>query len=376
MKKITIINDHLGVGGIEQYISSLSSMLEDNYEVELVVGYKFNDIPSYHISAKNTIYYLVERPYNQILIDRFKRRKKYFKYIEALIWKLKVRIHKTMREINVIKQINSDYIITTRAFDAFLVSLFAKKRGIKKIAIDFYYPTKMHEIILNLATFAYSKVIVLNEEVKNIYKKRFKNKVFAINNFINTDVEYISDLNNKNIISIGKLSKNKGFFDLLNIMKILVEKDDEIKLFIIGDGKESRALRNKIKDLHLENNVVLTGFLNQFEIEDYMINSSVYAMCTKNENYGINLLEAMNYGLPVFAFDSAQSAQKLLKDGSGILVPNRDIYEYADRLYRMLHNRKMRDFYSTRSLEKVQNYSIIKAKYAWINMLEEMTIGR
>ena len=206
--------------------------------------------------------------------------------------------------------------------------------------------------------------------------KRFKNKVFAINNFINTDVEYISDLNNKNIISIGKLSKNKGFFDLLNIMKILVEKDDEIKLFIIGDGKESRALRNRIKDLHLENNVILTGFLNQFEIEDYMINSSVYAMCTKNENYGINLLEAMNYGLPVFAFDSAQSAQKLLKDGSGILVPNRDIYEYADRLYRMLHNRKIRDFYSSRSLEKVQNYSIIKAKYAWINMLEEMTIGR
>ena len=376
MKKITIINDHLAVGGIEQYISSLSSMLEDNYEVELVVGYKFNDIPSYHISAKNTIYYLVERPYNQILIDRFKRRKKYFKYIEGLLWKLKVRIHKTIREISVIKQINSDYIITTRAFDALLVSLFAKKRGIKKIAIDFYYPTKMHEIILNLATFAYSKVIVLNEEVKNIYKKRFKNKVFAINNFINTDVEYISDLNNKNIISIGKLSKNKGFFDLLNIMKILVEKDDEIKLFIIGDGKESRALRNRIKDLHLENNVILTGFLNQFEIEDYMINSSVYAMCTKNENYGINLLEAMNYGLPVFAFDSAQSAQKLLKDGSGILVPNRDIYEYADRLYRMLHNRKMRDFYSSRSLEKVQNYSIIKAKYAWINMLEEMTIGR
>ncbi len=376
MKKITIINDHLAVGGIEQYISSLSSMLEENYDIDILVGYRFNDIPSYHISAKNNIIYLVERPYNQDLIDSLRRRKKYFKYIEALLWKLNVKWIKMRNEIRAIKRIDSDYIITTRIFDAFLVSLFAKKRGIKKIAIDFYYPTKMHEILLNWATFAYSKVIVLNEEVKNIYRNRFKNKVFAINNFINTDVEYISDLNNKNILSVGKLSKNKGFYDLLKIMDILVKKDDEIKLFIIGDGKESRSLRNKVREMHLEKNVIFTGFLNQFEIEDYMLNSSVYAMCTKNENYGINLLEAMNYGLPVFAFDSAQSAQKLLKDGSGILVANRDIYEYADRLYRMLHNKKMRDFYSDRSLEKVQNYSITKAKYAWINMLEELGLGR
>ena len=78
MKKITIINDHLSVGGIEQYISSLSSILEDNYDIDLIVGYRFNDMPSYHISAKNNIYYLVERPYNQDLIDRFRRRKKYF----------------------------------------------------------------------------------------------------------------------------------------------------------------------------------------------------------------------------------------------------------------------------------------------------------
>ena len=277
MKKITIINDHLSVGGIEQYISSLSSILEDNYDIDLIVGYRFNDMPSYHISAKNNIYYLVERPYNQDLIDRFRRRKKYFKYIEGLMWKLRVKWLKMQREIKAIKKLDSDFVITTRIFDALLVSLFCKKRGVKKIAIDFYYPTKLHEILLSWATFAYSKVIVLNEEVKNIYRNRFKNKVFTINNFINTDVEYISDLNNKNILSVGKLSKNKGFYDLLDIMSLLVERDNEIKLYIIGDGREARNLKNKIREKHLENNVILTGFLNQFEIEDYTI---IFIFCT------------------------------------------------------------------------------------------------
>lgn len=375
MKKIVIINDHLSVGGTQQYVSSLSNMLSDIYDIDIIVGYKFNDLPSYYIESKNKIYYLVDKPYNQDMIDRYRRRRKFFKYFEALLWKLKVKMIKTYREIRAIKHIDSEYVITTKVFDAFLVSLFCRRKT-KKIAVDFYYPTKIHELFLHLATLPYKKVIVLNDEVKNIYRKRFKGKVFTISNFINTDVNYISDLNNKNIISIGKLSKNKGFFDLLNIMRILVDNDPEIKLFLIGDGKESRAIRARIKQLHLEDNVVLTGFLNQFEIESYMLKSSVYAMCTKNENYGINLLEAMNYGLPTFAFDSAQSAQKLLRDGSGILVSNRNIKEYADRLYRMLHNKKMRDFYSERSLEKVQNFSITKAKYAWINILEELSYSK
>ena len=375
MKKIVIINDHLSVGGTQQYISSLSNMLVDNYDIDLVVGYKFNDLPSYFIDSKSKIFYLVEKPYNQDMIDRFRRRKKYFKYLESLIWKLKIMMIKTYREIRAIKHIDSEYVVTTKVFDAFLVSLFCRRKT-KKIAVDFYYPTKIHEIMLHLVTRKYKKIIVLNDEVKSIYKKRFKGKVFTISNFINTDVSYISDLNNKNIISIGKLSKNKGFFDLLDIMKILVDRDPEIKLFLIGDGKESRAIKAKIKELNLVDNVVLTGFLNQFEIESYMLKSSVYAMCTKNENYGMNLLEAMNYGLPTFAFDSALSAQKLLKDGSGVLVANRNIDEYADRLYKILHNKKMRDFYSERSLEKVQNFSITKAKYAWINILEELSYSK
>ena len=50
MKKITILALHLNYGGVEKYISSLCKMLEDTYEIELVVTYKCN--PAFEFSNK------------------------------------------------------------------------------------------------------------------------------------------------------------------------------------------------------------------------------------------------------------------------------------------------------------------------------------
>ena len=52
MKKITIMSLHLGVGGIEKYVSSLCNMLKDNYEINLVITYKLDDKPSFDFNSK------------------------------------------------------------------------------------------------------------------------------------------------------------------------------------------------------------------------------------------------------------------------------------------------------------------------------------
>ena len=50
MKKITILALHLNFGGVEKYISSLCKMLEDDYDIELVVTYKSK--PAFEFSEK------------------------------------------------------------------------------------------------------------------------------------------------------------------------------------------------------------------------------------------------------------------------------------------------------------------------------------
>ena len=65
MKKITILNEHLGTGGIENYVSSLTRMLEQDYEIELIIKYKLKEQPSYPISNKVKITYLLDKGLNK-----------------------------------------------------------------------------------------------------------------------------------------------------------------------------------------------------------------------------------------------------------------------------------------------------------------------
>ena len=78
MKKITILALHLGYGGIEQYISSLCKMLENDYEIEIISTYKVLDKPAFYFSDKIKITYLIEDNPNK---QEFKNSVKNFKIL-------------------------------------------------------------------------------------------------------------------------------------------------------------------------------------------------------------------------------------------------------------------------------------------------------
>ena len=76
MKKITILSLHLGVGGIEKYISSLAKMLEKDYEIELIITYNIKETPKFLFNDKVSIKYLIDDSSNRDDIKRAIRRKK------------------------------------------------------------------------------------------------------------------------------------------------------------------------------------------------------------------------------------------------------------------------------------------------------------
>lgn len=77
MKKITILALHLNFGGVEKYISSLCKMLEDDYDIELVVTYKSK--PAFEFSEKIKIRYLINSMPNKEDFKNCLKNKKTFK---------------------------------------------------------------------------------------------------------------------------------------------------------------------------------------------------------------------------------------------------------------------------------------------------------
>lgn len=372
MKKITILSLHLGIGGIEKYIKSLSKILEDDYEISLIITYKLNETPTFLFSNKIKIEYLINGGPNREEIKRAIKRKKFFTLIKELLKATKILTLKKLRTKKAIKNLETDYLITTRTYETKLVNKLLKNKNIRKIATDHNYPTKKYKKELIKSTTNYDKLVVVNKEIEKIYKDEIGEKAICISNFIDELSKETTSLKEKNIISVGRLSKEKGFLDLIDIMKVLVEKDPEIKLTLIGDGPESDKIKEKIKEYKLESNIKLTGFLNEREVNHEMLNSSLYVMTSYTESFGLVLVEAMNCGLPIVAFDTASGARELLNDGTGILIKNRNKEEMANKIIELLNSKKIIKEYSEKSLSKVKNYIAKSIKPEWLNLLESI----
>lgn len=373
MKKITILNEHLGTGGIENYVSSLTRMLEQDYEIELIIKYKLKEQPSYPISNKVKITYLLDKGLNKDGIKKaFKRRKPIDFLIETIKY-LKVLILKRCVTKKSIKNLQTDYLITTRLYETKLANKLLKQSDIVKIATDHSYPNKKHKRKVIKATTRFERLVVSNDEIKEIYSNEIGEKVVSISDFLDVISEKTTPLRNKNIISVGTFKKEKDFLTLLDIMALIVREDSEVTLTLIGDGKESKKIKNKIKELKLESNVELTGFLSIAEIEEKMLKSCIFVMTSKEESFGISLLEAMSVGLPIVAFDSSSGARTLLEDKTGVLISERNNEKFARTVLRILNSKKEINDLSKKSKEKVNDYTAIKVINKWKRLLEEST---
>lgn len=106
-----------------------------------------------------------------------------------------------------------------------------------------------------------------------------------------------------NIISIGRLTHAKGYDKLLEIMPDLVVVNPNIKLYIIGEGEERRALEKQIDQLGISGHVTLTGFMsNPYSLMSKM---DLFVCSSRAEGFSLVIAEAMITGLPVVSMDCA-----------------------------------------------------------------------
>lgn len=370
--KITILALHLGTGGVEKYLSSLCKMLENNYEVEIISTYKLNEKPAFDFSNKIKITYLInEGPYREELKKSIKKLNviNIFKY---LFKNIKILLLKYIRNIESIKKIDSKYVITTRVFHNKFVNKYLKDNKYVKIATEHNYPTDKYKKNLINSINNYNYLVVVSKELENIYSKENLNKCkcIYIPNVIDSIPSVKSNKEENSIISIGRLSKEKGYSDLIDVINILKNRNESIKLYLIGDGAEKDSLQNKINELNLNKNIKLLGFLDFKKCSEYLSKSKVYVMSSYTESFGLVLIEAMSHKLPCIAFDSASGARELLSNDNGILIKNRDLKEMSNKIYELLTNTEEYKKYSTKGYEFSKRFLLDNVKKEWINLIK------
>lgn len=375
MKKITILALHLGYGGIENCISNLANSLVDDYEVNIISTYKLYEKPVFKLNDKIKIKYLMTdlKPNKQELKQSLKKLKliTFFKELKKSLKILKLKKNLMIEEI---KNCDSDVIISTRDIHNNWLSKYGRDKTLK-IGWEHNhhhnnkrYINKVTKSVLGLDYF-----VLVSKDLTKFYSEKLKDKKVKcvyIPNSINFFPQEKAKLETENLISIGRLSHEKGYLDLIDIFKELHQKYPDSKLNIIGDGPDRKKIEKKIRDNKLEDYIILHGFQEKEYINKYLEKSSVYIMTSYTESFGLVLLEAFAYGIPCVAYSSAEGANEIISDNwDGYLIKDRDKNKMIKRICELLSNRNRRLIMGANGIKKAQEFNTQKTKQKWIEII-------
>ncbi len=106
-------------------------------------------------------------------------------------------------------------------------------------------------------------------------------------------------------VSLSRLHPSKGIFELVEIWKLVCKDRPGYKLAMIGGGSEKvkQDLKNHIQKLGLQNCIDVLGYLDDSEVHKILKSSKIFVLASREEGFGIVILEAMACGLPAVAWD-------------------------------------------------------------------------
>lgn len=180
---------------------------------------------------------------------------------------------------------------------------------------------KMKNFLLNYNAYKPIKIIPNGIDLSKFYR---------IENRNNKDIEkfrsrFNLNQNDKVLIFVGRLGKEKGIDILLYILKKLVKSNPKIKLLLVGDGPEKRNLKILSEELNITDNTIFTGYLNWPDEIRLAYNSSDAAIVASHtESFGLVVLEALACGLPVVALEDSSFHNLIIDGESGFLCKNRE----------------------------------------------------
>ena len=189
---------------------------------------------------------------------------------------------------------------------------------------------------------------------------------------LSLDVKVLStQQQSKRVIAIGRYAYEKGY-DLLLRAWALVEKrypDWSLEVFGMGNRQPYEQL---LAELNLNpEKCRLHGALSDVKIE-YQ-NGSLLVLPSRTEGFGLVLLEAMAFGIPVVAFDCGSGPSSIISDGeNGFLVQLFDIRVFAERMMQLMEDDGLRRTMGNNGIQKARQYTIDKIGPQWKQLFDDL----
>lgn len=299
MKKIAIFQSDLKVGGIQKSLVNFLTLLpEDEFDIDVFLYEKnvFYDLSS----IKENVHFHFLKPYpywNRFIyfniLRQFHKKKINNKKYDLAIDFSSYRNECAIGAINTdapkkVMWIHND------------VSIKKQEEPKYKILVHFFKGKYRY----------FDKFAAVSKGITEPFTEETgipSEKISVIPNFINTEeihqkakekIDFKTDKNVYNLVSMGRLCHQKGFDILLEEFAKVVEKRPQIHLYILGDGPDKEKLLAQREQLNLNSYVTFLG--NRTNPFPYLAQMDGFVLDSRYEGQGMVLWEAKAVGLNLF----------------------------------------------------------------------------
>lgn len=157
------------------------------------------------------------------------------------------------------------------------------------------------------------------------------------------------------LLFVGRLAPNKGHEHLLSVVDAVREGiDPSARLYLVGPPGPPAYMRqlSRTAEMLAEDGIVITGSVSDAALAAYYRAADVFLCMSEHEGFGIPLVEAMHFDLPVVALDTTAVGETL--GGAGMLLTAAEPLVAAEAIRRVVEDGDLRESLLRRQRERAQ----------------------
>jgi glycosyltransferase involved in cell wall biosynthesis len=229
-------------------------------------------------------------------------------------------------------------------------------------------PTEYAKVKINRYTkIPLDRIIVISEGPKSFNKVQ---QDVALAETIKKLTEF------KYILHVGVFEKRKNLLFLIKAFNLLIQSGhSDYKLVLVGKGTgrsesdDTPNILNIISDLELSKNIILTGYVSDYELAYIYKNADMYVFPSYNEGFGIPILEAFQFGLPVLVADNTCLPEV---GGNGVITFNPfNTQELVKKMTTLIEDNHLRQQLIQNGQERLKLYSWEKTAHALLPIFDK-----
>jgi glycosyltransferase involved in cell wall biosynthesis len=136
-------------------------------------------------------------------------------------------------------------------------------------------------------------------------------------------------------IFVGRISREKGIFDLVHIWKVVNAMKTDSKLVVVGQGPDFPKLKGVIDSSCMSSNILLKGSCSDAELYALVKASKVFLFPSRFEGWGLAVGEALGAGLPVVCYDIPALREVFGECRSVFFTPVGDAERFAQTIVKI-----------------------------------------